>query len=66
ASKDVFATNRHADMPAASLDDAAVAARMPVNSMSQEEFRVFDRHFGTPDALLTYLDVRNRILQAFY
>ncbi|KAJ3349743.1 DNA repair protein rad50 [Allomyces javanicus] len=48
------------------LTQAAIAARLPVGNMTNAEYRVFGRHFGTPDALLTYLDVRNRILQAFY
>ncbi|KNE69129.1 hypothetical protein AMAG_13986 [Allomyces macrogynus ATCC 38327] len=48
------------------LTQAAIAARLPVGNMTNAEYRVFGRHFGTPDALSTYLDVRNRILQAFY
>ncbi|KNE73118.1 hypothetical protein AMAG_17266 [Allomyces macrogynus ATCC 38327] len=48
------------------LIQAAIAARLPVGNMTNAEYRVFGRHFGMPDALPTYLDVRNRILQAFF
>ncbi|KAJ3360609.1 hypothetical protein GGF31_002782, partial [Allomyces arbusculus] len=39
------------------LTQAAIAARLPVGNMTNAEYSVFGRHFGTPDALQIYLDV---------
>jgi monoamine oxidase len=62
-----FQMPAHEDMlPNDSLLQAAIAARLPINSMSPGEHKIFGKDFGREDHLVSYLEVRNKILRAFY